>query len=252
MRRLAEHFLLIVATTAGGYDVVAQDRAPVSNGSYQYYNDGTTFRLSDEHRNQQPPSQPSQGQAMRPNRVIPAAHAKPIPPPPANALETNSALPLAPQKSPGTENAEQSKTQTPTRALTTVIGSLAIVLGLFLLVIWVTRRTRPKGAFVLPKDVVEVLGRAPLASRQQLHLVRLGNKLLLLSVNGDGARALSEITDQDEVDRLAGLCEQSQPGSITSTFRQVLSQLGGQSTPRDDGDAPENTDDRRQQRSRTA
>ena len=33
-----------------------------------------------------------------------------------------------------------------------------------------------------------------------------------------------------EVDRLAGLCQQHQPGSISESFRQVLSQAGQVST----------------------
>jgi flagellar biosynthetic protein FliO len=106
-----------------------------------------------------------------------------------------------------------------------VLGSLAVVLGLFFLVAWLTRRVRPKGSQSLPKEAVEVLGRLPLAGRQQMHLVRVGGKLLLVSVSPTGAETLTEITDPAEVERLAGLCQMSQPGSISATFRQVLSQF---------------------------
>jgi hypothetical protein len=41
---------------------------------------------------------------------------------------------------------------------------------------------------------------------------------------------LTEITDTDEVTRLAGLCRQAQPGSTTAAFRQVLQQLAGPRT----------------------
>jgi hypothetical protein len=70
-----------------------------------------------------------------------------------------------------------------------------------------------------------VLGRAPLASRQQVHLVRCGRKLLLLSVSPGGIETLSEIDDPLEVDRLAGLCVQAQPGSASMVFRQVFQQF---------------------------
>ena len=61
-------------------------------------------------------------------------------------------------------------------------GSLAVVLGLFFALVWVFRRAAPKGSTLLPGEVVEVLGRAPLAGRQSMHLLRCGNKLLLVSV----------------------------------------------------------------------
>jgi flagellar biogenesis protein FliO len=87
----------------------------------------------------------------------------------------------------------------------------------------------PKGSRLLPSDVVEVLGRAPLAGRQQMHLVRCGNKLLLVSVTSGGAETLTEITEPEEVDRLAGLCRAAHPQSATATFRHVLQQFGRES-----------------------
>ena len=100
-----------------------------------------------------------------------------------------------------------------------VLGSLAIVLGLFFALVWFMRRGLPKGSRVLPSEVVEVLGRAPLAARQQMHLVRFGHKLLLVSVTAEPA----------EVDRLAGICQQAQPNSATHAFRQVFRQFGDRS-----------------------
>jgi flagellar biogenesis protein FliO len=110
----------------------------------------------------------------------------------------------------------------------TVGGSLALVLGVFFLIAWAVRRAAPHGLTVLPSEVVEVLGRAPLAGRQQLHLLRCGKKLILVSVTPAGAETLTEITDPEEVDRLAGLCQQARPNSATAAFRQVLRQLAGQ------------------------
>jgi len=110
-------------------------------------------------------------------------------------------------------------------SLMTVAGSLVLVLGLFLLAAWALRRTAPGAAAVLPGEVFTVLGRAPLAGRQQVHLLRCGNKLLLVSLSPTGAETLTEITDPLEVDRLAGLCVQNQPNSATSAFRAVLNQF---------------------------
>jgi flagellar biogenesis protein FliO len=107
-----------------------------------------------------------------------------------------------------------------------VVSSLAVVLGLFGLLIWVSRRTRGLGIATLPGEVVETLGRAPLSGRQEMHLVRVGGKLLLLSVTATSAETLTEITDPVEIDRLAGICRQNQSGHISASFREVLANLG--------------------------
>lgn len=110
-------------------------------------------------------------------------------------------------------------------AISTVVGSLAIVLGLFVVLAWCSRRLTPAGTAQLPKEVLELLGRATLNSRQHVQLVRLGNKLLLVASTAAGAETLTEITDAAEVDRLASLCRRGQSASATGSFTQVMSQL---------------------------
>jgi flagellar biogenesis protein FliO len=100
-------------------------------------------------------------------------------------------------------------------------ASLAIVVGLFLLVAWVVRRGMPKNLPVLPREAVEMLGRAPLVGRQQVHLVRCGNKVLLLSVSPAHVETLTEIDDPDEVARLVGACQPAYHGAAAHSFRQV-------------------------------
>jgi flagellar protein FliO/FliZ len=101
-----------------------------------------------------------------------------------------------------------------------VVGSLAVVLGIFFLIAWLLRRASPNGSAILPAEAFEVLGRAALASRQQVHLLRCGNKLLLVCVSVNGVETLTEISDPAEVDRLSALCRQSRPGGAA-----VLSQM---------------------------
>jgi len=114
------------------------------------------------------------------------------------------------------------------RSLITVGSSLAVVLGLFFLVAWAMRRATPRGSALLPSEVVEVLGRAALATRGQVHVLRFGSKLLLVSISTSGVETLAEITDAEEVDRLAGLCRQAHPQSATAAFRQVFQQFSKQ------------------------
>jgi flagellar biogenesis protein FliO len=105
-------------------------------------------------------------------------------------------------------------------------ASLAVVVGVFLLLAWLLRRSSPSSSRRLPQEVYESLGHAPLAGRQAVHLLRCGNKLLLVSIAPSGAETLTEITDPDEVDRLRGHCAAAAPGSASATFRQLLGQFG--------------------------
>ena len=153
---------------------------------------------------------PPDGQALPKAVPAPGGQADPIPlaPPGRSAQQGKDAA----KPKPGID----------VSSLITVGSSLAVVLGLFFVVAWVMRRTAPGNCPVLPNEVFEVLGRAPLAARQQAHLVRLGAKLVLLSISPGGVEALSEVTDPDEVNRLAGLCQRARPDSTTAAFRQVF------------------------------
>ncbi len=106
-----------------------------------------------------------------------------------------------------------------------MMGSLAVVVGLFLAVVWVMKRGGAVASRLLPGEVVESLGRAPLGTRQQMHVIRFGSKLLLVSLTPAGAETLAEIADPAEVDRLAGLCQQTHSQSATGAFRHALKQF---------------------------
>ncbi|MGE0606135.1 MAG: FliO/MopB family protein [Pirellulales bacterium] len=133
---------------------------------------------------------------------------------------TEPALPLA---RPGSKSANRAPGGI--SAFATTLASLMLVLALFMGAAWVLRRGLPKGASALPSEVVEVLGRSPLPGKQQMHLIRCGNKLLLVWSTVHGVQTLTEITDPVEVDRLSSACREAQPGSASSAFRQVFQQL---------------------------
>ncbi len=132
--------------------------------------------------------------------------------------------PLAPRGDRSDEDSSPARQGT-LQTMVSVGSSLLLVIGLFLGVAWCYRKSINSSVTgALPKQVVSVLGRTPLAARQQLVLVRFGSKLVLVSLVQGEARTLSEISDPLEVDKLAGQCESSQPGSITQSFRSVLQQ----------------------------
>jgi flagellar biogenesis protein FliO len=119
----------------------------------------------------------------------------------------------------------------PLTSVYTILSALAIVIGAFLIFAWLMRRGGPKPSAALPGDVVSVLGRVPLAARQFAHLLRVGNKLVLVNLTTTGAETLTEVTDPVEVDRLVGLCQQFNPHSTTKAFEQVFRQLSRETTP---------------------
>jgi flagellar biogenesis protein FliO len=144
--------------------------------------------------------------------------AKPLPPP-------NQPAHLSPALPGKALRPETAKKPPDLNALITAAGGLGIVIGIFLLGTWIFRRSAPQGLTRLPGEVFEILGRAPLAGRQQVHLIRCGTKLLLVSVTPTGAETLTEITDPEEVDRLAGICCRTHPQSSSAAFRQIFEQL---------------------------
>jgi flagellar biogenesis protein FliO len=137
---------------------------------------------------------------------------------PDRAPKTLQLTPISSESRPGVRTGE-------IPSLVTGAASLGIVLGLFLLVVLVVRRGMPKNAAILPREAVEVLGRAPLVGKQQVHLVRCGNKILLLCASTASVTTLTEITDPAEVDRLTGVCQQMRPHGASASFRQVFQQF---------------------------
>ncbi len=131
--------------------------------------------------------------------------------------------------------ANEGRIAKPTSPWTTLFSvgfSLGIVVCLFLGVAWVAKKSMPAGSSRLPNEVVEVLGRSTIAPRQQVYVLRFGRKLLLVSQQPGQTQTLSEITDEEEVIRLAGICEANLPRSATRTFGDVLKHVAaGKSDP---------------------
>ena len=134
-------------------------------------------------------------------------------------------IPLAPPSERKSRELASPRLPNSSTTITTVLSSLAVVLGFFFITAWFLKRNLPKGMALLPGEVLEQLGRAPLAGKQQMYLVRIGHKLLLLVVTPHGAETLTEITDPAEVDRLCGLCRQHGAHGPSAEFRAVLRQF---------------------------
>jgi len=143
--------------------------------------------------------------------------------PKKNAFQTREAIELKPSSKETSNSISKPKSSWATAL--SMMFSLAIVLCLFFIIAWLFRRTQPNTFAKLPSEVVQIMGRTAMAPRQQVYVVRFGSKMLLVSHQPGQTQTLGEITDVEEVQRLAGLCEANQPNSITHSFRDALRQV---------------------------
>ena len=142
---------------------------------------------------------------------------------------TSEAIPIGRSMRPLRTAESAPDPPTATGSLFTIFSSLAIVIGLFLCVIWVSRRGWGIRQPALSTDVVEIVGRAPLTARQHLQLIKFADRLLLVAVTADSSETLAEITDPDEITRVRALCARAKPDSNASSFREVFSALNSES-----------------------
>jgi flagellar biosynthetic protein FliO len=105
----------------------------------------------------------------------------------------------------------------------TVTSSLAVVLGLFAALIWMTRRFGSRGInqAALSGEVLQSLGTAPIDPRTRVTLLRCGNRILVLAQTATGVQPLAEITDPEEVRHLTATCLGDAGRSFVSTLRSI-------------------------------
>jgi flagellar biogenesis protein FliO len=167
-------------------------------------------------------------------RLLPTAYQTPVtagesvpnPITPASAQQPISQPVPLPRQGAAAANPFGGKDFSP---LATGAASLGIVLGLFLLVVWSVRRGTPKGGGLVPSEAVEVLGRAAIGGKQNVHLVRCGNKIVLVNVSATSVETLTEISDPGEVERLQEICRHST--SPVSAVQQLLGRFGAVQQP---------------------
>ena len=106
------------------------------------------------------------------------------------------------------------------KGLLQTLGALAIVVALIFLARLLLRRaggqTRPSGG----GGPVEILTRKPAGPKQQLMLVRLGERLILVGAGPGGFAALSEVTDPREVERLMQSAAEDRRGTFAGLLRR--------------------------------
>ncbi len=85
-----------------------------------------------------------------------------------------------------------------------VIFSLGIVLALVFACRWLARWLFPSATVGRSTQVMKVLSRSVIAPKQQLLLIQVGRRLVVVGDSGQQMNALAEISDPDEVASLLG------------------------------------------------
>lgn len=185
----------------------------------------TAAPLAQPSTSQAPTSQPSTQQASPATSVHSEIGQSPI--------RLNLNRDDAPPKAAGTP-------ATPANAsgfdLPRVAGALAIVLALIFALRWILRRSMSATLQPGATSAVQVLSRSPLSPRQQLLLLRVGRRLLVVSDCNGQLSSLSEISDPDEVAALVGQLRDEKRTSPSGSFGNLLGmwRRGGEDAERDD------------------
>lgn len=104
------------------------------------------------------------------------------------------------------------------------LAALGVVIGLIFVIRAVYARlggTVATGS----SPVVEVLSRTSVAPKNHVLLLRVGERVLVVSDSTGGMRTLAQIDDAEEVAALLGAVAAAQPASITGSFNQMLTRM---------------------------
>jgi len=99
---------------------------------------------------------------------------------------------------------------------------LVIVLGVIAAMALLLRRFLPNQRLLNGSGAIEVVARTGLSSKQQLVLIKVGRRLVLLGVSAERINPLSEVVDPDEVAMLIGTAAGDQPGSMRRAFADTF------------------------------
>ena len=107
-----------------------------------------------------------------------------------------------------------------------VVGALGVVLGCIFIVRYAGKKILGLQTPGASNGVIQVLCRIPISPRQQLMLIQIGRKMILLANCGTSMNAVCEITDPDEVAALAGQLQERRRTSATSAFLSLFGKAG--------------------------
>jgi len=171
----------------------------------------------------QPPAAPA----------APAPDAQPLRESARDAGDPESRPLLAPSRKVAAAAVDGAATSRPAESSSwlRVAGALALVLALIFVARAALKRVAAKGGLRgqfgaggrAPSGVLEVLGRYPVSRGQSLVLLRVDQRVLLLSQAGTGFRTLANFDDPSDVASLLMRTRDEESESLSGRFKQMLS-----------------------------
>lgn len=106
---------------------------------------------------------------------------------------------------------------------TRVMLALGAVVSLIFALKWGARRFMPGSAFSSHSRAIQVISRTVISPKQQLMLVKVGRRLVLVSNSGNaGISPICEIRDEQEVSELLGQVSAEKGDSVTKAFGSLF------------------------------
>jgi flagellar biogenesis protein FliO len=124
-----------------------------------------------------------------------------------------------------TGSAEAPAKPSATREATRVGAALAAVLGLIFFLRWAARRLYKVPVTGRPSGAVQVLSRTVLSPKQQLVLLQVGRRVLVVADGGAQMSALCQITEPDEVASLVGQLRSEKESAASKAFGSVFGRM---------------------------
>lgn len=112
--------------------------------------------------------------------------------------------------------------------LLSTLAALGVVLAIVFGLRWVLKRGGVVSSSVASGSVVEVLNRTTVAPRSHVVLMRVGQRILVVSDSSAGMRTLASVHEPEEVAELLGAVEAARSSSVTQNFGSVMKKLSGQ------------------------
>jgi len=105
--------------------------------------------------------------------------------------------------------------------------ALGIVIALILAVRLLITKAYGQTSAASSSSIIHVMARMTIAPRSHVLLLKVGDRVLVVSESAAGMRTLCEITDEVEVARLVGATSAGKASSISQGFSQLLSKAAG-------------------------
>jgi len=104
--------------------------------------------------------------------------------------------------------------------------ALAIVIGLIVVLRWLAKRLFGSAAPGRSSRAVQVLSRNVISPKQQLLVVQVGRRLVVVGDSGQQMNPLCEITDPDEMAALIGQIQEEKRDTVSGAFASLFGRAG--------------------------